>query len=89
MTTFNTFANRLAMRLSSFENAAKVRAAAKGIEETIDSEVSIVRDHNKKNNASVSEFGLIYLAYKNGTVPATRERQQVWIAAAIKELRAA
>ena len=89
MITFKTFAERLAMRLESFENAAKVREAAKGILKTINDEVEIIRAHNKESNSLVNQFGITYLCFKNGDVPATRVKQQIWIAAAIKELKSA
>jgi hypothetical protein len=89
MATFKTFAKRLAMRLESFENAAKVREAAKGIAETIENEIEIIIAHNRENDNLVNDFAIRYLCFKNGHIPATRDKQQVWIKSAIKELKAA
>jgi hypothetical protein len=87
MTNLQTFTNRLAVRLSTFKGATKVRETASNIDATIQNEFEIVKEYNFNNKKYINEWGLKFLAYNAGSVPKTKKAQEKWLADTIQTLK--
>ena len=87
MSTLQTFTKRLAYRLTAIKsNKCGIRKKAEQIAYVINQEEENIETENKKNDLCINEGALQFLAYQQGKIPKTANKQKEWLKSTILTL---